>query len=150
MQLEDTLGVKRFHFSGQKPVAIAMFLISATFNLSSTLTMAVVGKGTPLPMDCASKLVVKGLYRYVRNPMAIGGLGMGFAIAVGLGSISVLIYVVAGMVFWNYFVRPIEERDLGARFGESYERYCDQVKCWFPTFSFEEFSMEEGDAQLGK
>src|SRR5262245_58286573 len=31
-------------------------------------------RGTPLPLDAPKELVVRGLYRYVRNPMYIGVL----------------------------------------------------------------------------
>lgn len=108
--------------------------------------MAMVGKGTPLPVDCAPRLVVKGLYRYVRNPMAIGGLGMGYAVGLGLGSFGVIAYVTVGMLFWNYVVRPIEERDLLARFGSPYERYCQRVKCWIPLFR----TVDDDQPQSGK
>lgn len=136
VQLELWLGIPKLRFQFQAPVAWGIFVVSAIFNLSSALTMTVVGKGTPLPVDCAPRLVVKGLYRYVRNPMAIGGLGMGYAVGIGFGSIGVTIYVTLGMLIWNYFVRPIEERDLLARFGQPYQQYCQQVQCWFPTFQF--------------
>ena len=98
--------------------------------------MITVGRGTPLPLDCPPKLVVRGAYRLVRNPMAVSGLSQGMAVAIGFGSISIACYVVVGMVFWNYFVRPIEEADLEKRFGESYRLYRSKVKCWIPVFNF--------------
>ena len=132
VRLEDGIGIARAKFSFQFPVALMLFGASAAINLSSAYVMAAVGKGTPLPLDCAPNLVVKGPYRFVRNPMAIGGLGMGFAVAVGWGSWAVAAYVIIGMLFWNWVVRPIEERDLSQRFGEPYDRYRGEVKCWFP------------------
>ena len=100
--------------------------------VSSAWAMSVFGRGTPLPLDCPPRLVVRGPYRFVRNPMAIAGLGQGAAVGVWLGSFSVEGYVLVGFIVWNWFVRPIEEADLRARFGGSYENYCRHVICWRP------------------
>ena len=98
----------------------------------SGLTMARHGDGTPLPLDHANRLVVRGPYAFIRNPMAFTGLTQGAAVALILGSTAVLVYVVAGGSFWNWVVRPFEERDLVRRFGEPYERYRHAVRCWVP------------------
>jgi protein-S-isoprenylcysteine O-methyltransferase Ste14 len=98
----------------------------------SGLTMARLGEGTPLPLDHAHRLVVRGPYAFIRNPMAFTGLTQGAAVALILGSTAVLIYVAVGGSFWNWVVRPFEERDLARRFGEPYERYRRAVRCWVP------------------
>jgi protein-S-isoprenylcysteine O-methyltransferase Ste14 len=98
----------------------------------SGLTMARHGDGTPLPLDHASRLVIRGPYAFIRNPMAFTGLTQGTAVALITGSTAVLIYVVAGGSFWNWVVRPFEERDLVRRFGAPYERYRQAVRCWVP------------------
>jgi protein-S-isoprenylcysteine O-methyltransferase Ste14 len=38
-----------------------------------------------------------------------------------------------GAVAWNMLIRPDEEADLAARFGEPYRQYAEQVRCWVPT-----------------
>ena len=95
-------------------------------------TMAVKGCGTPLPLDTAARLVLAGPYRYVRNPMAVGGLAQGFAVSLWLGSWLTAGYVLSGLLFWQVLVRPIEERELADRFGEPYEDYRKAVRCWWP------------------
>ncbi|MEM6337020.1 MAG: isoprenylcysteine carboxylmethyltransferase family protein, partial [Bacteroidota bacterium] len=75
---------------------------------------------------------VRGPYRCVRNPMAVGGLSQGLAVGLWLGAWSVFAYVVAGGLLWHVFVRPIEEADLAARFGSRYEAYRRRVRCWIP------------------
>ncbi len=137
IRAENEAGVSHFSLPFQLGIAATVFFVSAVINLHSAYSMVTIGNGTPLPMDCAPKLVVRGFYRYVRNPMAIGGLGMGMAVGIAHGSFGVLAYIFAGMAFWNFVVRPIEERDLLARFGASYEDYQRQVKCWIPTFRFD-------------
>ncbi len=57
------------------------------------LTFVVVGKGTPAPFDPPRKLVVRGPYHFVRNPMYIGAvLALGGA-AIVYHSVALLGYV---------------------------------------------------------
>jgi protein-S-isoprenylcysteine O-methyltransferase Ste14 len=109
-----------------------LFLIAGTLGVSSAWVMASTGQGTPLPFDCPRRLVVRGPYRYVRNPMAIAGLAQGAAVGVYLGSWAVLAYTACGWALWNFVIRVWEEDDLRARFGPDFERYCARVRCWWP------------------
>ena len=45
----------------------------------------------------------------------------------------VIAITVAGALTWNQLIRPTEEADLAARFGEPYRRYSEHVRCWVPT-----------------
>ncbi len=94
--------------------------------------MSKIGRGTPLPLDYAPNLVAKGAYSYVRNPMAISGIGQGLAVGLFLGSPLVLLYALMGAFIWQIIFRPLEETDLQNRFGEDYEDYCKNVRCWIP------------------
>lgn len=102
--------------------------------LTSAYFMVRDGAGTPLPLDQTNNLVVSGPYHYVRNPMAISGIGQGLAVAIIFQSVPLLIYVGLGVLVWQLVVRPIEEREMTRRFGESYLEYCRHVSCWIPTF----------------
>jgi len=90
------------------------------------------GEGTPLIVDPPKKLVVKGPYRYVRNPiyvsqiMILSGLGMYFQ------SVSILLFTVIWFVFVYFFVARWEEPELRRRFGAAYEEYCSAVPRWIP------------------
>src|SRR5699024_5059518 len=98
----------------------------------SAVTMARLGRGTPLPGAMAHHLVVAGPYRWVRNPMAVAGIVQGAGVGLLLGSWLVLLYAVVGGVLWHLLVRPHEERDLAERFGQEYEHYRARVRCWLP------------------
>ena len=54
------------------------------------------GEGTPLPLDQTNRLVVSGPYYYVRNPMAIAGIGQGLSVALIFQSLPVGIYSLLG------------------------------------------------------
>ena len=132
MILEDKLGVSRFSFLFQKIIAAIIFVGISLIGLTSAYTMSRIGRGTPLPLDATTKLVIKGTYSFVRNPMAISGVGQGLAVGLFLGSPLVLIYALMGAFIWQFIFRPLEEEDLRKRFGADYESYCRQVRCWIP------------------
>jgi len=132
MWFESLLGWKRFHFSEQQSMGVALFILGGSLGLTSGAMMGIYGRGTPLPLDTARQLVVVGPYRYVRNPMAIAGLTQGVAVACYTGSWLTLIYVAIGFFLWNYYVRPIEEQDLQQRFQAEYVSYRNSIRCWIP------------------
>ena len=92
------------------------------------------GGGTPLPLDQTNFMVTSGPYRYVRNPMAIAGIGQGICVAIFFQSVPILVYALLGAIIWHWVVRPYEERDMVERFGDSYLEYRRRVSCWVPTF----------------
>lgn len=54
------------------------------------------------------------------------------ASALGIRSAVVIVYALCGSLVWNDLIRPWEEKDLVARFGDEYERYRQRVSCWIP------------------
>lgn len=132
--LESSVGSGGWQFGGPACAWCggSLFALGGSLGLASGLVMAVRGRGTPLPADCARELVVVGPYRYIRNPMAVAGLTQGVAVGVFLGSPAVIAYAVLGGPVWHLFVRPWEEADLERRFGEPYRRYRAAVRCWLP------------------
>ena len=115
-------------------MGIALFVGFSILGLTSCFFMVRDGDGTPLPLDQTTKLVVSGPYRFVRNPMAVAGIGQGLALAVIFQSIPIFVYSLLGAVIWHFVVRPIEERDMVKRFGSSYLAYRERVTCWIPRF----------------
>lgn len=111
-----------------------VFACCSVLGLASSYFMVRDGSGTPLPLDQTNELVVTGPYHYVRNPMAIAGIGQGLAIAMIFQSTPILIYSLIGAVVWHLVVRPIEEQDMVCRFGDTYVEYRERVSCWTPTF----------------
>lgn len=132
--LESAWGLPHVQWIFAKQISVLIFLAAGTLGITSGLTMAIRGRGTPLPLDGTNDLVISGPYRYVRNPMAIAGLTQGLAVGIWLGSWGTVLYVAVGFILWNGYIRPIEEQDLKRRFGKAYEEYCEQIKCWIPNW----------------
>jgi protein-S-isoprenylcysteine O-methyltransferase Ste14 len=110
----------------------ALLIAASALGAWSALTMARIGRGTPLPSAMPHRLVVAGPYRWVRNPMAVAGIAQGLAVGIIGTSWLILAYSFAGAVLWHQFVRPPEEDDLAARFGDEYSAYRKRVRCWVP------------------
>lgn len=111
---------------------VALFAAASALGIWSAAVMSTKGRGTPLPSDTATRLVVAGPYRFVRNPMAVAGITQGIAVGMMLSSWLVIAYAVCGSLVWNYAIRPHEERDLEERFGAAFVDYRRRVRCWVP------------------
>jgi protein-S-isoprenylcysteine O-methyltransferase Ste14 len=107
----------------------------AVLALWCVATFAIVGRGTPAPFDPPRRLVMRGPYRVVRNPMYIGaGLALaGAALYYESGRLAG--YAALFLLATHCFVVWYEEPTLRRTFGEEYEGYCRRVRRWWPTVS---------------
>ena len=132
LMAERRIGLQGFHFPLQSIIGIGLFLLFSALNVTTGYILAARGKGTPLPTACPRALVISGPYRYVRNPMAVAGIGQGIAVGLMLGSWMVIAYAAAGAVLWHFLLRPAEERHLVSRFDDAYGEYRREVPLWWP------------------
>ncbi len=96
------------------------------------MTFIVRGKGTPAPFDPPKEFVVVGPYRYVRNPMYIGGWICIIGAGLYLHSISIVILSLIFLFLMHLFVIFLEERWLEKEFGGRYLEYKKTVRRWIP------------------
>jgi protein-S-isoprenylcysteine O-methyltransferase Ste14 len=90
------------------------------------------GFGTPAPVAAPERLVVGGVYRYVRNPMYVAVLAAIVGQAFLLGQPGLLLYAGLAWLAVATFVRFYEEPTLARRFGADYEAYRRAVPAWWP------------------
>ena len=93
---------------------------------------ALIGGGTPAPIAPTKILVVKGLHRFVRNPMYIGVALVIAGQAWLFHSGHIAIYVVCMLLTAHLFVVFYEEPTLRKQFGEEYDGYRASVPRWIP------------------
>ncbi len=125
----------RAPFPGYAPLrAIGVVLIAAgTYVvLDSFARFALQGLGTPAPVFPARHLVIKGFYRYVRNPMyvAVGAVILGQALL--FGDVRVLAWALFFWLVAHLFVLAYEEPTLRRTFGAEYDTFRANVPRWIP------------------
>ncbi len=111
---------------------VALMVIGLVIVLACASVFIFRGRGTPAIFDAPRTFVASGPYKYVRNPMYIGGT----LLLIGFGllerSISILFMALVLFVLFHMFVVFHEEPSLVRKFGESYRTYQRSVRRWIP------------------
>ena len=108
-------------------IAVGLVFVVWTIQLFSTM-----GDGTLAPWDPTAKLVVRGPYLHVRNPMISGVAFVLAGEAVALGSKSLFLWFTAFVLVNAVYIPLVEEPGLRRRFGEDYDAYRTNVPRWLP------------------
>lgn len=89
------------------------------------------GKGTPVPIEPPTTLVVANYYQHSRNPMYVSTLVLLTGYFFLFGHLSLLLYVALVAIGFHLFVTQYEEPTLKKMFGDEYTAYCKKVPRWF-------------------
>lgn len=111
-------------------VSIIFWLAGMVILLYCIWGFAFYGKGTLAAIAPPKILVVKGLYRYTRNPMYLAVILMLLSESIFFISPYLLIYTVLVFLSFNLYVLFYEEPHLKKVFGEEYRKYNDVVPRW--------------------
>ncbi|MFN2636989.1 MAG: isoprenylcysteine carboxylmethyltransferase family protein [Gemmatimonadaceae bacterium] len=120
------LGTSGLEVTGQG-VGGLLLLIGLALFVSSLRRFATEGEGTLAPWDPPRKLVVRGPYRYVRNPMISGVVLVLFAESLLLRSMPHASWALTFLAINAVYIPLLEEPLLHARFGAAYENYRQHV-----------------------
>ena len=113
-------------------LATMLAVVGAALSFWATASFFRYAEGTAAPWDPPTKFVVRGPYRYVRNPMILGVIFVLFAEAFLFRSWPIAVWA---CLFWiaNAIYFPLcEEPALKQRFATEYEAYCRHVRRWIP------------------
>lgn len=113
--------------TGAVLAAVGVAALLATF-----AQFAIQGRGTPAPPAPTEKLVVRGLYRYVRNPMYLAVLAVIAGEALLLSRPILLGYAAAVAAACITFVYGYEQPTLTRQYGDQYQSYKRAVPGWWP------------------
>ncbi len=119
-------------------IGTPIFIFGFFWSLISNIQLFTEGKGGPIPRSGiqTQKLVIKGVYKYSRNPMLFGYI----LALIGLGFIlnSLFFIILPNISIFPLlliYIKLKEEKGLEQRFGDDYIRYKQATSFiipWFP------------------
>lgn len=115
-----------------RALGIVVLVAGGVLCIACITTFLLRGEGTPAPMDPPRKFVATGPYKFVRNPMYIGGFIVLFGFGLYESSPAILLFTLPWLLLAHLFVLLYEEPHLRATFGAPYEAYCRSVHRWLP------------------
>jgi len=120
------------HWAPARVAGLIMLVAGAIVLIQASARFVAEGRGTPAPVAPTERLVIGGLYRYVRNPMYLAVVAAITGQALALGQPVLLGYAAVVWVTVASFVRWYEEPALARQFGAQYRAYRRSVPAWLP------------------
>jgi len=114
------------------PAGVVLALAGGALALWCVVTFVTAGEGTPAPFDAPRRFVAVGPYRWVRNPMYVGGVELLGGVGLAVRSPAIVLLAMAGLGLAHLFVLLYEEPALTRTFGDSYHEYRRRVRRWLP------------------
>jgi protein-S-isoprenylcysteine O-methyltransferase Ste14 len=111
-------------------VGLAVTVAGAALMIWARVVLGIMWAGRPMLQD-QHELCTRGAYRLVRHPIYTGllAMGLGGAVAAGLGTTLVLVAGLVALVAWRV---PVEERMMVTTFGDRYRDYRRRVPALVP------------------
>ncbi|MGW4211282.1 methyltransferase family protein [Lentzea sp. NPDC004789] len=119
-------------WSPLRVLGAVVLLAALAVLISAFARFALEGLGTPAPVAPPDRLVVGGLYRYVRNPMYLAVLSLIIGQALLLGQPVLFAYAAVVSAAFTAMVHWHEEPALHRQFGDQYDTYRAAVPGWWP------------------
>lgn len=119
-----------FYHPLMRSLGVLIFSIGLSLTLYIAREHLLTGRVTPVAVEPPKKFIVKGLYRYTRNPMYIAILITFFGGFLILGHFLLLIYTLLAFPALHLFVIYKEEPELKRLFGKEYLNYLKKVPRW--------------------
>jgi protein-S-isoprenylcysteine O-methyltransferase Ste14 len=113
-------------------LGVALLALGLGLFAASLRRFATEGQGTLAPWDPPRALVVRGPYRFVRNPMISGVTFVLFGEALAALSLPHAVWAAFFLALNATYIPLFEEPQLAERFGEPYRDYCRHVRRFFP------------------
>ncbi|RPI46993.1 MAG: isoprenylcysteine carboxylmethyltransferase family protein [Hyphomicrobiaceae bacterium] len=115
-----------------RAIGVVLIVAGVPGIVDSFARFALQGLGTPAPVAPPQKLVVTGLYRYVRNPMYVSVLAIVLGQALLFGDWRLMVYAALFWLACHAYVILYEERTLQRKFGAEYDVFRAKVPRWIP------------------
>ena len=117
------------HHPLRQPLYIALFAIAVAI-FGAAISQFIRHKTHPSPYKPTATVVVKGVYRFTRNPIYIAFLFIVIGFAVAANSAWFFVSALTLFLLLHFGVVKREERYLSAKFGSAYDDYGRRVRRW--------------------
>ena len=107
----------------------ALIVASIWLNLSNAQRFAKIGTNI-VTFNDPGTLVSDGAFRFTRNPMYLGFVGLMVGVALIVGTLTAWVGVIGFWIAGNFWYIPFEEGRMLARFGDDYVAYQGEVRRW--------------------
>jgi len=121
-----------FGVPASRALGVLLVVLGIPVLLESFVRFALDGLGTPAPIFPTRHLVIRGPYRYVRNPIYLAGVSIILGQAGILGNLNLIAYALLVWLGIHAFAILYEEPTLRESFGAQYDGYCAAVPRWVP------------------
>ncbi len=119
--------------SGIRLVAGIVLIVIGLYIMARTVAgFFQIGRGTLAPWDPPRKLLIVGMYAYVRNPMILGVIIIVVGEALAASSLPIFGFAVFAFLLNTIYFILSEEPGLEKRFGDDYREYKKNVPRWIP------------------
>jgi len=132
LKFQDGFGIISIKISG-----IVLMWAGTALAVYCAILMFRFGKGTFIVTSAPQKLVVRNIYKYIRNPMMWALFIIVFGEALCFGQFILFFWLICLVRIIYLIVVNYEEPQLERRFGESWNEYCQQVPRWLPRINFQ-------------
>ena len=106
---------------------VVLLLAGLAFIAAARIHFARTGQ-SPIPWKPSPSLILRGPYRFTRNPMYVGMTLIGLGVGLAVNNLWISAFALPALVAVHFIaVRP-EERYLAEKFGDSYKAYLAQVR----------------------
>ncbi len=130
--VEEALGVPRRAGLGLQISGAILAACGAVLQAWCIVLFQRIGGGTPSPVYPTRRLVDRGPYRRVRNPMNLGELLVFLGLAAWFGSVLLLGYTLAAWAAFHALIVISEEPRHARVFPDAYPAYTAATRRWLP------------------
>jgi len=118
------------------PIAVVLLVVGVPVVLLTIWHFLRI-RGTPIPFNPPPKLVTGGLYGIIRNPMHLGWTIVLIGLAVLLQSFTLLVIFIPIFILVHVlYLKFVEEKELGKKFGQAYLDYKKRVPMFIPRVGY--------------
>lgn len=132
ISLNDALGLPIYTNFLLKATGILLIIVGIALFVYCFQLFKIVGKGTPVPLEPPKELVIKGIYKYTRNPIYVGYWLIILGEFMLFGRLLMLVYLLLFIIANHLLVVFYEEKNLKKRFGNTYKKYTNDVPRYIP------------------